>query len=65
MCFKYHSTQSPWAKAAVVVAHVGMAGSLLWRARRVDLSQPRDIYGCYMHVWRLFYLQYLVVPLCR
>uniref|UniRef100_A0A061R0W1 Homogenitisate phytyltransferase n=1 Tax=Tetraselmis sp. GSL018 TaxID=582737 RepID=A0A061R0W1_9CHLO len=54
-----------WSKALVVAGH-GLLGALLWRhARGVDLTCNRSITDCYMFVWRLFYLEYLLIPLFR
>jgi homogentisate phytyltransferase/homogentisate geranylgeranyltransferase len=34
-------------------------------ARPVDPEDPKEVYGFYMHLWKLFYLSYLVLPLAR
>lgn len=45
------------------LAHVGVAGLLAFRARKVDATQAKSVYGLYMFVWKLFYLEYLFLPL--
>ena len=59
------ATQVVWSRAATVVAHALMAGLLLLRARATDLSDSKAIYSCYMFVWKLFYAEYLFIPLLR
>lgn len=54
-----------WSKAATTAAHAGMGCLLYWRARRTDLESSKSIYDCYMFVWRLFYVEYLLLPLFR
>jgi len=40
--------------------------ALLWRrAGEVDTSSSDSMYGLYMFVWKLFYAEYLLVPLFR
>jgi homogentisate phytyltransferase / homogentisate geranylgeranyltransferase len=34
-------------------------------AAPVDPENPKEVYGFYMHLWKLFYLSYLVLPLAR
>lgn len=54
-----------WSRIATVVAHAGMGVMLFWRARQTDLKQSKSIYSCYMFVWKLFYAEYLFIPLLR
>ena len=35
------------------------------RASRVDTSQPKEVFEYYMHVWKVFYGCYLLLPLVR
>ncbi len=42
---------------------VAFAMAALWRARAVDASDPRAVYGYYMFVWALFYGAYIAFPL--
>ena len=51
-----------WGRVVTVGAHAAMGAALLWRARRTDLTSSASIYSCYMWVWRLFYLEYLILP---
>lgn len=34
-------------------------------AAPVDAEDPKEVYNFYMHLWKLFYLSYLVLPLAR
>lgn len=58
-------TQVLWSRAVLLGAHAAMAASLYASARGVNLGSPRSIYSCYMHVWKLFYCEYLLIPLFR
>lgn len=52
-----------WRSATAAAAHFALGVLLLWRARRTDLGSSKSIYDCYMDVWKLFYLEYLLLPL--
>ena len=60
-----HFSQMLWSKIATVLAHGVMGSLLLLRARKTDLQQSKSIYSCYMFVWKLFYAEYLFIPLLR
>jgi len=34
-------------------------------AAPIDPENPKEVYGFYMHLWKLFYLSYFVLPLAR
>nr|ALR81010.1 homogentisate phytyltransferase [Artocarpus lacucha] len=54
-----------WSKVATVLGHTILA-SLLWgRAKSVDLSSKAAITSFYMFIWKLFYAEYLLIPLVR
>ncbi len=55
--------QAMWSKVASVGAHAGLGALLLWRAKRTDLTRSSAIYSCYMFLWKLFYAEYLLIPL--
>lgn len=55
--------QVMWSKVATIGAHATMGALLLWRARQTDLTRSSAIYGCYMFMWKLFYAEYLLIPL--
>lgn len=54
-----------WSRFVTVGAHALMGILLLVRAKTVDLTQPKSIAACYMFVWKLFYTEYLLIPLLR
>lgn len=58
-------SSSLWARVATTGAHAVLGAVLYWRARQTDLSSSTSIYKCYMDVWKLFYLEYLLLPLFR
>lgn len=54
-----------WSKICTVVGHVILA-VILWRsARTTDLSNKAAIVSFYMFIWKLFYAEYLLIPLVR
>ncbi|VEU42955.1 unnamed protein product [Pseudo-nitzschia multistriata] len=51
---------------ALVGAAALLAGASVRReASPVDPHNPREVYGFYMHLWKLFYLSYLFLPFAR
>jgi len=54
-----------WSKVLVMLGHAVLGGLLWRRAQEVNLSDHRSITECYMFVWKLFYLEYLFIPLFR
>lgn len=54
-----------WSRVATTAAHLALGALLLWRARRTDLTSPKEISRCYMFTWGLFYAEYLLLPLFR
>ncbi|NP_001291355.1 probable homogentisate phytyltransferase 1, chloroplastic [Elaeis guineensis] len=54
-----------WSKLVTVLGHAVLA-SVLWnRARSLDLMSKAAITSFYMFVWKLFYAEYLLIPLVR
>jgi homogentisate phytyltransferase / homogentisate geranylgeranyltransferase len=57
-----------WARGGRVIAGSCsmLAGFSVQReAAPVDPENPKEVYQFYMHLWKLFYLSYLVLPLLR
>lgn len=54
-----------WSKVSTVAVHLAMGVLLFVRARVTDLTSSKAIYKCYMFVWKLFYAEYLFLPLLR
>lgn len=59
------STAGPLSRAGLAVSHAALAALLHRRARDVDVASPASMYDMYMFVWKLFYAEYLLVPLFR
>ena len=57
--------QIGWRRWAAAAAHAVLGAVLIVRARETDLEQPQELYSCYMFVWKLFYLEYLLLPILR
>ncbi|KAM6552704.1 hypothetical protein CsatB_013466 [Cannabis sativa] len=54
-----------WSKVVTVLGHTILA-SILWsNAKSVDLSSKAAITSFYMFIWKLFYAEYLLIPLVR
>ncbi|KAF7104304.1 hypothetical protein CFC21_105210 [Triticum aestivum] len=59
------TSSSLWSKSLTVVGHAILA-SILWSsARSIDLTSKAAITSFYMLIWRLFYAEYLLIPLVR
>ncbi|XP_073004296.1 probable homogentisate phytyltransferase 1, chloroplastic [Typha latifolia] len=54
-----------WSKFVTVLGHAVLA-SILWnRARSLDVMNNSTITSFYMFIWKLFYAEYLLIPLVR
>ncbi|XP_048323359.1 homogentisate phytyltransferase 1, chloroplastic isoform X2 [Ziziphus jujuba] len=54
-----------WSKIITVLGHIILA-SILWnQAKSVDLNSKAAITSYYMFIWKLFYAEYLLIPLVR
>jgi homogentisate phytyltransferase/homogentisate geranylgeranyltransferase len=49
----------------VGVSALVAGASVQKEAAPVDPENPTEVYGFYMHLWKLFYLSYFVLPLAR
>ena len=49
----------------MVAAHIILGALLAMRARETNLTDSASLYSCYMFVWKLFYAEYLLLPLFR
>lgn len=59
------SSSFVWSKLITVVGHSILA-AILWRsAKSTDLSSKSAITSFYMFIWKLFYAEYLLIPLVR
>lgn len=64
VCFGLSSPE-PWARLPVAIGHAAL-GALLWaRSVRVDEGRTSQLADHYMFIWRLFYAEYLLLPLLR
>ncbi|XP_022929670.1 homogentisate phytyltransferase 1, chloroplastic-like isoform X2 [Cucurbita moschata] len=59
------ASSSPWSKWPTVVGHITLASVLWIRAKSVDLKSKAAITSFYMFIWKLFYAEYLLIPLVR
>ncbi|KAM0871103.1 hypothetical protein ACQ4PT_039602 [Festuca glaucescens] len=59
------TSSSLWSKSVTVAGHAILA-SILWScARSVDMTSRAAITSFYMFIWKLFYAEYLLIPLVR
>lgn len=54
-----------WSRTITVLTHIALAALLFARARQTNVQDSRSIYSCYMYIWKLFYAEYLLIPLLR
>lgn len=54
---------SVWVRYLMVGSHLLLAQQLLNNAREADVTDKRSLTSAYMGLWRLFYLEYLLLPL--
>ncbi|KAK9097857.1 hypothetical protein Syun_024902 [Stephania yunnanensis] len=54
-----------WSKLITIVGHVILASTLWYHAKSVDLNSKAAITSFYMFIWKLFYAEYLLIPLVR
>jgi homogentisate phytyltransferase/homogentisate geranylgeranyltransferase len=52
-------------RAAVGLSSLLAGISVQKEAAPVNPEDPKEVYNFYMHLWKLFYLSYLVLPLAR
>lgn len=45
--------------------HAVMAANMWTKSKQVDLSSSKSLYKFYMFIWKLFYAEYLILPLLR
>nr|XP_043626136.1 homogentisate phytyltransferase 1, chloroplastic-like [Erigeron canadensis] len=54
-----------WIRSIMVIGH-GILGLILWRnANLVDLQSNDAIESFYLFIWKLYYAEYLLVPILR
>jgi len=52
-------------RAVVGISSVLAGISVQRQATKVNPEDSNEVYNFYMHLWKLFYLSYLVLPLAR
>ncbi|OEL29084.1 putative homogentisate phytyltransferase 1, chloroplastic [Dichanthelium oligosanthes] len=59
------TSTSLWSKTLTIVGHSILAAILWSSAQSVDLTSKAAITSFYMFIWKLFYAEYLLIPLVR
>lgn len=54
-----------WSRIITTAAHFVLGTVLLDRSKKVDVDSSDSLYGFYMFIWKLFYAEYLLLPLIR
>nr|ABB70125.1 homogentisate phytyltransferase VTE2-1 [Cuphea avigera var. pulcherrima] len=54
-----------WSKVITVSGHVVLASILWGRAKSIDFKSKAALTSFYMFIWKLFYAEYLLIPLVR
>lgn len=54
---------SGWARVVAIGTQLVCAAALLQKASQTDLGEHAALVEAYMFIWKLFYAQYLVIPL--
>ncbi|KAI8565844.1 hypothetical protein RHMOL_Rhmol03G0292300 [Rhododendron molle] len=59
------ASSSLWSRYLTVSGHAVLAAILWNRAKSMDLKSKAAITSFYMFIWKLFYAEYLLIPLVR
>ncbi|KAF7147687.1 hypothetical protein RHSIM_Rhsim03G0265200 [Rhododendron simsii] len=59
------ASSSLWSRYITVSGHAILAAILWNRAKSMDLKSKAAITSFYMFIWKLFYAEYLLIPLVR
>ncbi|KAI3775277.1 hypothetical protein L1987_49848 [Smallanthus sonchifolius] len=59
------TSSSMWSKYATILGHLATVLALWVRAKSVDLKNMASISSMYLFLWKLFYVEYLLLPLVR
>ncbi|CAK8564121.1 unnamed protein product [Lathyrus sativus] len=54
-----------WSKIVTGLGHAVLGSLLFYHAKSVDLKSKASITSFYMFIWKLFYAEYLLIPLVR
>ncbi|KAI3715266.1 hypothetical protein L6452_22240 [Arctium lappa] len=59
------TSSSTWSKYVTIMGHFATILALWVRAKSVDLKSMASVSSMYMFLWKLFYVEYLLLPLIR
>ncbi|XP_058754745.1 homogentisate phytyltransferase 1, chloroplastic-like [Vicia villosa] len=59
------TSSSLWSKIVTGLGHAVLGSLLYYHAKSVDLKSKASITSFYMFIWKLFYAEYLLIPLVR
>ncbi|KAI3803169.1 hypothetical protein L1987_31318 [Smallanthus sonchifolius] len=57
------TSSSMWSKYATILGHLAAVLALWVRTKSVDLKNMASISSMYLFLWKLFYVEYLLLPL--
>ncbi|KAL8235057.1 hypothetical protein R6Q59_021157 [Mikania micrantha] len=59
------TSSSTWSKYVTILGHFATVLALWVRAKSVDLKNMTSVLSMYLFLWKLFYVEYLLLPLVR
>lgn len=54
-----------WSTLVIPAGHTALAAFLLHKAKAVNVNRRSDLTDFYMFIWKLFYLEYALIPFLR
>lgn len=63
--FRSSSTLLGVCRSVVALSALGASASVRKEAQTVNAEDSGEVYNYYMHLWKLFYASYLVLPFAR
>jgi homogentisate phytyltransferase / homogentisate geranylgeranyltransferase len=61
----HHQVGLTVGRLVVAVCALAAGTSVETKAAGVDPESPDDVFSYYMHLWKIFYASYMLLPLCR
>mmetsp|Transcript_9750 Transcript_9750/g.18367 ORF Transcript_9750/g.18367 Transcript_9750/m.18367 type:complete len:189 (-) Transcript_9750:58-624(-) len=54
-----------WSRGITMAAHFVLGGILLKQSGKVELERSESLTAMYMFIWKLFYIEYILLPFMR
>ncbi|XP_020703294.2 probable homogentisate phytyltransferase 1, chloroplastic [Dendrobium catenatum] len=59
------TSSRPWSKLITILSHSGLALMLWKQSESIDLKDKFSLQSFYMLIWKLFYAEFMLLPLVR